>query len=517
MNNNKNCCSNNFRSLNGSFRSIYQPNAPQKIQSSSYVHSLSLPNKQAGQTMLLGLAVVAILAVLVVLTYGNTRVVQDKTELVNAADAVAYSAGVAVSRELNFLAYTNRAIIANHVTTGHLVSYKSWTATLAEVGEQTANFIDFVQSVLNWLGSLFGNPTLGNIFNTDQIRAIFEFPDVMAGVTTGLHIAVQQQLISAQIAAQQVAYDQLVNTSGSTHFLDEVMQDVASNYGGDTAQTYYTQGDILVNDRDVIDATIAANPTLDTTVSAKLERIKNGLQYTAFNGIVQEVDTATDGGRLNGLVERSYQNLESSEWFTDRGFSLLGGLATRSGSTTTTLTDGVMGWQANDEYRLLFGLASASGSATAKSICEGVPDAFSRFLDFFNNNISGIGIPSWIYWAVSLTSSNACNQYAGIPRYYRLDDTFASNNETITLNAFISRPMGTLNNTYSGDTSAPVPVMTVMSEVEIAHERPVCNSDCGADPINPTWGVSALEGGKEEYANLYNPFWRPALGDPSQP
>lgn len=475
--------------------------------------NFSFRKKERGQTMILGMVVIAVLAVLVVMVYGNTRAVQDKTELVNAADAAAYSAGVAVSRELNFLAYTNRAIIANHVTTGHLVSYKSWTKTLEALGDEVADFIDLIQSMFNWLGALFGNPTLGDVIDTDQVRAIAEFPDVMAGITTGLHIAVQQQLINAQLSAQQVTYNQLVNGNGSSHFVDEVMQDVANAYLGDTYENYYDQEPILINNVAAMNATLA-NPTIDPTVGTKISSIVSG-QYSVFNGIVQEVETSSDGGRLNSLVEKSYQNLESSKWFTDRGFSLLGGLAERSGSTTTTLTDGVMGWQASDQYTALSGLASASGSATAKETCEGIPEAATRFLDFFRNNISGISIPTALYNVVRWSSRGACRQYTGIPRYYRLDDAFATSDSSITLNTFLSRSMGTMNNTYRDDAVA-APIMTVVAEVEIAHERPVCDSDCGADPINPTWGFSALESNREEYANLYNPFWRPALSDPSQ-
>ncbi|MDB5822449.1 MAG: hypothetical protein JWR21_1153 [Herminiimonas sp.] len=59
--------------------------------------------------------------------FNTGQVAQEKSHLVNTADAVAYSAGVLQARALNFDAYTNRALIANEVLVAQMVSLSSWS------------------------------------------------------------------------------------------------------------------------------------------------------------------------------------------------------------------------------------------------------------------------------------------------------------------------------------------------------------------------------------------------------
>ncbi|MGZ9075701.1 MAG: hypothetical protein ACXW13_07970 [Burkholderiaceae bacterium] len=54
------------------------------------------------------------------------KVVDEKLTVTNAADAAAYSAGIAHARALNYEAYVNRAIIANELAIAQAVSMVSW-------------------------------------------------------------------------------------------------------------------------------------------------------------------------------------------------------------------------------------------------------------------------------------------------------------------------------------------------------------------------------------------------------
>ena len=58
--------------------------------------------------------------------FNTGQLSREKTKLVNASDAVAYSAGVMNARTLNYEAYTNRAMVANTVAIAQLVSLSSW-------------------------------------------------------------------------------------------------------------------------------------------------------------------------------------------------------------------------------------------------------------------------------------------------------------------------------------------------------------------------------------------------------
>jgi hypothetical protein len=83
-------------------------------------------HRQRGQAMVYGLFVlISGLAALFYL-FNVGQLSHEKTRLVNATDAVAYSAGLVEARTMNFAAYTNRALVANEVAIAQAVSMASW-------------------------------------------------------------------------------------------------------------------------------------------------------------------------------------------------------------------------------------------------------------------------------------------------------------------------------------------------------------------------------------------------------
>jgi len=58
----------------------------------------------------------------------------EKIQLQNAADAVAYSVSVLEARDLNYMSYMNRAMIANEVAVGQLVGLLSWASHIGSIG-----------------------------------------------------------------------------------------------------------------------------------------------------------------------------------------------------------------------------------------------------------------------------------------------------------------------------------------------------------------------------------------------
>src|SRR5215218_5215023 len=83
-------------------------------------------DSQRGQIAPIALFGVLIASAVLVLMYNAGQKVTEKSQVANAADAAAYSGAVWTARHLNFMAYTNRAMVANHVAVGHFVSYVSW-------------------------------------------------------------------------------------------------------------------------------------------------------------------------------------------------------------------------------------------------------------------------------------------------------------------------------------------------------------------------------------------------------
>ena len=107
-----------------------------------------------GQALVLFVVLVSILCLGLVLVFDTGQSVNKKVQLVNSADAAAYSVAVQQARTLNFAAYMNRGRVANEVAIAQLVSIWSWTNYLHA---HTAIFIE----VLSWLKYI---PYVGSVF-----------------------------------------------------------------------------------------------------------------------------------------------------------------------------------------------------------------------------------------------------------------------------------------------------------------------------------------------------------------
>jgi hypothetical protein len=93
--------------------------------------------------MALGLAMLIMSAAGLFLMFDSAQVVTNKARLVNAADASAYSAASWRARVFNYIAYSNRAIIAQEIAVAQAVtldSYAHYFATFAESVDTLANF-----------------------------------------------------------------------------------------------------------------------------------------------------------------------------------------------------------------------------------------------------------------------------------------------------------------------------------------------------------------------------------------
>lgn len=97
---------------------------------------------QAGQSLVVALALVAALAAAWLYAFDAGRLANQKQRLTNAADLAAYGAAVWQARALNFEAYMNRAMLANEAAIAQAVSLRSWAdyleRTLANARTVTA-------------------------------------------------------------------------------------------------------------------------------------------------------------------------------------------------------------------------------------------------------------------------------------------------------------------------------------------------------------------------------------------
>ncbi|MDX1518678.1 MAG: pilus assembly protein TadG-related protein, partial [Gammaproteobacteria bacterium] len=83
-------------------------------------------NTSRGQAAVFVLLFLGVLTLSLVFVYKAGKVTTERMQVQNAADAVAYSVSTIEARDLNFIAYTNRAMIANEVAIGQMVGLASW-------------------------------------------------------------------------------------------------------------------------------------------------------------------------------------------------------------------------------------------------------------------------------------------------------------------------------------------------------------------------------------------------------
>ncbi len=90
--------------------------------------------RQRGQSSVFVIVFLGITILSLIFLYKAGMLTNEKMEMQNAADGVAYSVAILEARDLNFMAYTNRAMVANEVAIGQAVGLASWPRHWEGVG-----------------------------------------------------------------------------------------------------------------------------------------------------------------------------------------------------------------------------------------------------------------------------------------------------------------------------------------------------------------------------------------------
>lgn len=286
---------------------------------------MSTRKTSGGQIAPIALFGVLIASAVLVLMFNNGQRITEKSLVANAADAAAYSGAVWTARHLNFMAYTNRAMIANHVAVGHFVSYVSWIRYIDDS-------IDYIDRITQWI------PYVGEYVDyvqeiADYVRDITE--DYAEYAVPAMD-AWNETFRAAQIEAQaSLAVDHL------SALMDQ------------TARAYDTN--IRINDRtDMSRMPSALQAMLETQVFAQLETVPT---------FVQRYYAGEDRSSIRELIDASLKvNADMQRWeIGERGWreTLLSGQIRKRGSTSNSQTRSGADWKAKDDLqyrtRSLFG------------------------------------------------------------------------------------------------------------------------------------------------------------------
>jgi hypothetical protein len=253
------------------------------------------------------------------LMYNTGQKITDKTVVANAADAAAYSAGIWTSRHLNYMAYTNRAMIANHVGVGHFVSYVGWLRYV----ENTTTTLETLTSWIPYVGA--------------AVSAADYYAEILVDVAEE---AAPYAIPGIELLNDSYYASQVEAQFNMSYFkLNTIMEE--------TAQVY--DPDIRINEITDMSGLPAPSRAL-LTARIAAQRIQIPTFVESFS------PGSDDDGEIAGLVERSYAG--SRRWIAgNRGWSesFFGVVRIRkTGNTRHEMDDDVSDWDSTDRLRIGF-------------------------------------------------------------------------------------------------------------------------------------------------------------------
>ncbi len=314
-------------------------------------------NRTRGQIAPIALFGILISSAALVVMFNTGQQVTERSQVANAADAAAYSGAVWTARHLNFIAYSNRAMIANHLAVGHFVSYVSWVRYLNDS-------LTAIDRVTQWI------PYVGQYVDmAEQISAqVRDVTEQSAEVAIPALDAWNANIRAAQAEA---------HASLAFRNLQTLMSQTGRAY----------DPHILINDRDALSR---MPDELRGVLEAQVMT-----QSAAVPTFIQRYSTGRDANALQPLVNASLRgNQDLRRWLEgERGWreNLLAAQLRKRG--TTTLTQNVNGadWHAEDQ--LQYRTRGLFGWRSWRRIGDRVSTATAREFD---------------------------SDYAGVPAYYNV-------------------------------------------------------------------------------------------------
>jgi hypothetical protein len=370
---------------------------------------------QRGQILPLAAFGILIAGAALIMMFNNGQKITEKSLVANAADASAYSAGVWTARHLNYLAYTNRAMVANHVAVGHYVSYISWF-------RYVEFSIDKVQDFTSWV------PYWGEFITAAQevVTAVKEVNDQLAKVL----VPAVDGLNSLYRASQLEIAASLVY--GGAAGLDRVMEETAHTY--DPSISVNNTGE-LNNLPGVLSA-----PLIAKVQYQRVELPRFVERYTA--------GSRGDNGRIGQLITANIRaDGDNRAWIEgNRGWNLpvIPGFIKfqKGGSTRQSQNQNRADWNASD--RLEFCKKPLIGSWDCDRIGRDIGSA--RASEFARN-------------------------YSGVPSYYNLPGRI-NENRSLDIAAVAAKRQSAVRTKNVLNMTAPDQPMMVAALAKVEFSRP---------------------------------------------
>lgn len=513
--------------------------------------------RNSGQALPITIALVTLLSVGVFTVFNSHRAVDEKMNLVNAADAVAFSGAQMAARELNFMALTNRAMIANEIAIGHMMAYQTEIDVVADALKNgTGGLIGVViAAFVNLIG---GDPTI------DALNAVNK-------IWSGTYILAVNASNAMYQDYQEDDYRALAGLERDS-LLDAVMNTVAQQYITNPPGT--PRVEIEVNspnaiagleaearrgeDVGVIDEALlqiaraaSGNPFCHHIVFAQPSAATGGstpfnqaeanrfsaLQeqcqtyYENENGSIPSAlgsltDPVDDAGVLVELLNRSANNASSAEWVMRRNanYRMAFAQVERRGESSAVWDDsgsGQINWETNGEDTI-----ETRGIEWFLSF-EGRAEGNAKTLSNFASTRIGGAVVAMLRTA-GLCDEIDCNTlangtYTGTQRYAVLNPLSENNEPVVTA---VLRQNGNCNDNLGRDSNGELTnqwlndelpfvdgsvcngqTLYAYAQAKVIYQRPTCTEPNGTPCVIGFRG----EGVTGERPNLFNPFWQAKL------
>lgn len=437
--------------------------------------------KNSGQVLILGVFFTCISLLLLLMLFNTGQHEYERQKATNIADAAVYSGLQFQARSLNYIAYTNRAMVANHVAIGQMVSTFSWLEYVEESLHALSTLVQFI-------------PVVGSALAMG-LEAFSTGADLLAR-TIPPAIASTQVVIKGLAGSQAVIY-------ATTH----------------------------LETSDMIEYIIHANdPRYELTTNGQALLLLNIHKWHNFTDNHNDDRKQEANARFADVVQRS-----GDQWLNNRSNSIdlltvphptrLGYINfqffKRGSTQLVQLRDGEWHWEARDAASFIMDetwwSVSWRGTRRRERRTELVPFPTSNSATTHRELLRGTwynDIP--LADRFSRYNQNVINSNYEFSTDYRDLTNFNPDNENdesieLALEVGISRSairssetmhgIGANNSTsvFNLEPQSEESVIRAISKGIIFFERPVARTDNGL-----------------EHANLFNPYWIVRLTDDSQ-
>lgn len=162
-----------------------------------------IPRERGEQGQAAVFAALFLLAVVVsiALLYNSGRLTLTKTHLQNAADSTAYSGALLLSRDYNFSAYANRAMVANQVAIAQMVGLRSWSRYYCTLYNDQCGHQSNPHGMPSQIRQIVGETKIGKVYGPAlKTYAIDSKAIFIANQTLDGLIAAQSNTISTTLS-----------------------------------------------------------------------------------------------------------------------------------------------------------------------------------------------------------------------------------------------------------------------------------------------------------------------------